>query len=258
MSQAPQAPRQLVLPIVPEGVVVPFPLVPVPPPQPSDDAVVRLHKRLASLLGEPIDLVPTSNRRNLLSWGREHGLLCIRIQRQFALADDETVLVLAAHIRHGSAQTAATIREVAQGFDLGRRPPRAPRVHAPSGRHHDLGHHLDQQNLAHFGGRFEAKIGWALRAGSMGRRTIRLGSWHAPARLIRIHPILDHKDVPDFVIGFVVFHEMLHGRFHVERSDGRRVVHGPAFRTAERAHPDFERADRWIAEHVASLLGERT
>ena len=255
MAHAPQAPRQLVLPIVREGTIVQFPLVALPAPGPDDDEIVRLHKRLAALLGEPIDLVPTDNRRNLLSWGREGGLLCIRIQHQFARAEDEMALIIAGHIRHGGLETAARIRACAEGFRL--KPPRrrVTQISPPRGRHHDLQVHLREQNLAHFDGRLDARIGWARHTSPRERRTIRLGSWNAEERLIRIHPALDGADVPPNVVAFVVFHEMLHGAFHVEKSGERRIVHGPGFRAAERAHPHFKEAEGWIQAHVGRLLG---
>jgi len=53
----------------------------------------------------------------------------------------------------------------------------------------------------------------------------------------------------------VIFHELLHAVHPPERTEGgRRRVHTRAFREAERAHPDHERAAAWRRENLDWLL----
>ncbi|MEM8960743.1 MAG: hypothetical protein AAGD38_04630, partial [Acidobacteriota bacterium] len=87
------------------------------------------------------------------------------------------------------------------------------------------------------------------------RRSIRLGSYCSERRLIRVHRVLDHHDVPAWFVAWVVFHELLHAAEPpTAGSGGRRVVHTAAFRRREQAHPDTERARRWLARHLDVLL----
>ena len=125
----------------------------------------------------------------------------------------------------------------------------------PAGRVHDLREHLREQNALWFGGRFRGRIGWAPAGRGRVRRSIRLGSWNPHHRLIRIHPVLDSRDVPSYVLAFIVFHEMLHAmdRTETERS-GRRSHHGRRFREREAEHTDRQRAESWIQENVHDLL----
>ena len=83
---------------------------------------------------------------------------------------------------------------------------------------------------------------------------MRLGSWNPDHSLIRIHPVLDSPRVPEHVVGFVVFHEMLHAMLGKEIHGQRELSHGPEFRRQERAHPDHSRAEAWIQRHLKSLL----
>ena len=48
------------------------------------------------------------------------------------------------------------------------------------------------------------------RAGQAPRRSIKLGSYSATERLIRVHPALDRPWVPRYFVSYIVYHEMLH------------------------------------------------
>ncbi len=217
--------------------------------------VEELHRRLARALGESIDLIPTDNRRTLISWRRrKSGVLRVRMQRQFAFEGDEIIHAAAELIRTGDPRARALVRGAAQRFRL--RPPRrrGPQVQTLRGRHHDLDAIVAHQNRRQFAGTFRGRIGWSRTDRGLKRRTIRLGSWSSEHRLIRIHPALDQRSVPRYVVTFVVFHEMLHAEFGSESAGGRRVVHSVAFRRREATHPDFDRARRWIDRNLPRLL----
>jgi predicted metal-dependent hydrolase len=63
---------------------------------------------------------------------------------------------------------------------------------------------------------------------------------------------LDRPDIPEFLIEYVLYHEMLHLKHQPRIVNGRRMYHTPAFRAEERRFERFEQAiallDR-IAEH---------
>ncbi len=231
-----------------------LPLEPELPPV-SHDQLEAMHRDLAQRLGEPLDLVGTENRRTLLSWRRGlDGLLRLRIHKQFSRAEEPTLDAVASYIRNGDKGAAAEIRSFAREFGLlGRKPGRA-RYGSPLGMAHDLLSYLDEQNREHFNGEFKGRIGWSRRTRSSRRKTIRLGSWSPRNKLIRIHPALDDKKVPDYVLRFVVFHEMLHAMVGVSERGKRRIYHTRDFRLREQQHPDYARAEGWIQEHLETLL----
>lgn len=98
----------------------------------------------------------------------------------------------------------------------------------------------------------ELHITWGQWPRTPPRRSLRLGSCQPP--LVRIHPVLDHPDVPSWFVGFVVFHEMLHAVHLPETREGRRILHTPSFRRAEARHPDYGRAQRFEKEQVLTWL----
>ncbi|HEY6050302.1 MAG TPA: SprT-like domain-containing protein, partial [Thermoanaerobaculia bacterium] len=85
------------------------------------------------------------------------------------------------------------------------------------------------------------------------------GVYFHEQKLIRLHPALDDERVPAHFVEMVVFHEMLHQVFPpTMEDDGRRCVHGPEFRAAERRYPGYDRARTWERGHLHLLLRQRS
>ena len=55
---------------------------------------------------------------------------------------------------------------------------------------------------------------------------------------------IDSPSVPRYLVEYVVYHEMLHIKFPVERRGQRRIVHSREFRDAEKKFPQYEAACR--------------
>jgi len=86
------------------------------------------------------------------------------------------------------------------------------------------------------------------------RKTYRvLGHHDSTHRTIIISKTLDDAKVPQYVVEYVVFHEMLHIFHPTTHRDGRRYNHTPQFRRDERKFSDYERADLWIMQNAGKL-----
>jgi hypothetical protein len=86
------------------------------------------------------------------------------------------------------------------------------------------------------------------------RKTYRiLGHHDSTHETVIVSRSLDDKKVPQFVVEYVVFHEMLHIFHPTEHRNGRRYNHTPAFRRNERKFLYFEAAESWIAQNVKHL-----
>src|SRR5262249_23445583 len=116
---------------------------------------------------------------------------------------------------------------------------------------------FDALNERYFDVAVDARITWG-KAAAIRRRSIKLGSYHANEKLIRIHPALDQSFVPAYFVEFVVFHEMLHERLGTKlRMDGRRCVHPPEFRALEARFPHAAAALKWEKDNINRLLRYR-
>ena len=116
------------------------------------------------------------------------------------------------------------------------------RILPATGAYFDLVDVFEELNLKFFFGLMaRSELGW-----SPGRSRSILGHYDAAHHTIVISRWLDGKDVPRFVVEYVMYHEMLHLRYPEERSGSRRCVHTKAFREAEEQHPQFKAANEWI------------
>lgn len=123
-------------------------------------------------------------------------------------------------------------------------PPKRVRV-LSQGRFHNLRSLFDEINSEYFEGRIASSVTWGARSGRHAVRKRTLGSYSSRTDLIRIHPVLDRKDVPVYYLKFVLYHEMLHADMGVGERNGRRTVHTKEFRRRERLFSEYDRAAAW-------------
>jgi hypothetical protein len=129
---------------------------------------------------------------------------------------------------------------IRQRIDEARRRRGRKRLLPPRGRNYDLEDIFDRLNRRFFAGRLaRPRLGWSTQRS----RSI-LGHYDSAHGVIIISRWFDSADVPRFLVEYLMFHEMLHIKYPVERDGHRRVVHSRAFREAERKFPHYERARR--------------
>ncbi|MBK8466337.1 MAG: SprT-like domain-containing protein [Chloracidobacterium sp.] len=80
-----------------------------------------------------------------------------------------------------------------------------------------------------------------------------LGHHDATHNHITISASLDSRETPQFVVEYVVFHEMLHMAHPTKHINGRRYHHTPEFRRDEQKFAHYEKAERWIEGNVRRL-----
>jgi hypothetical protein len=89
------------------------------------------------------------------------------------------------------------------------------------------------------------------------RKTHRLLGHHDSVHnTIVISKTLDSHDVPEWLVEFVLYHEMLHIKHPVQIINGRRQHHTKAFRSDEKKFPYYEQSQKWI-EHLVREQRQR-
>jgi hypothetical protein len=216
-----------------------------------------LERRLMAAFPGPVLLSITDNRHSMISHSTEKGVLHVRIHHMFLDAPsdvlDMLVLYLTRDDRIASARVGRFIEDASSR--IVRHPPRSSLD--TKGKHHDLLAVFDEVNARYFDSSVTALITWGKggKRRTRARSTIKLGSYSAAERLIRVHRALDRPWVPRYFLAFIVFHEMLHHVLPGSRSGaGRRVLHCPAFREREQAFRHFDRALDWEKRHLGRLL----
>ena len=83
------------------------------------------------------------------------------------------------------------------------------------------------------------RLGWSAQFS----RTL-LGHYDAAHHAITISRLLDSPRSARYLVEYLMFHEMLHIKYPVERRGHRRVVHSRQFREEEKRFPKYELARR--------------
>ncbi|HVB85054.1 MAG TPA: SprT-like domain-containing protein [Candidatus Dormibacteraeota bacterium] len=112
----------------------------------------------------------------------------------------------------------------------------------PSGAHHNLHEMYQQLNERYFERALPyPRLGWSKRSWRA-----QLGCFDPALNQIVINRVLDRQDVPEFVVAYVLYHEMLHQKHPVKFARCRRESHSTDFRREERQFADYARAMRFL------------
>jgi hypothetical protein len=215
-----------------------------------------LERRLQAAFAGPVHLAVTDNCHSMVSFDRCHGTVRARLHLMFLDAPAKVQEALVRYIARGDKVAS---RVVGQFIDANGHRIRATRPVltplATKGQHHDLLALFDDVNQRYFGGTVDALVAWGRAARhNKPRTTIKLGSYSAVERLVRVHPTLDRKWIPRYFLQFIIYHEVLHHVMPASRSRGRGVLHPADFRERERQFRQYERAIAWERSHIARIL----
>jgi len=116
------------------------------------------------------------------------------------------------------------------------------RMQTPEGRTYNLEEIFDDLNVRFFFGLLaRPQMSW-----SPGHARNRLGHYDPAHNAIVISRIFDHPRVPQSVLEYVVYHEMLHLKHPVKLRGSRRCVHSAEFQAEENLFPEAAEAKRFL------------
>lgn len=110
-------------------------------------------------------------------------------------------------------------------------------------------------NAEYFDGTLDLYITWFGKSNKRSRSRFTFGLYHDPLRLIKINRMLDNPTFPEYVVSYVVYHEMVH---HVCPSyfdaNGHHHIHTKEFKEMEEQFEHFDLAQKWIKQNVANFF----
>src|SRR5467141_749649 len=134
--------------------------------------------------------------------------------------------------------------QLLRASDLARRQRGRKVVSSAHGKDYDLEKIFARLNRRYFDGEMETPVlTWSQRRA----RSI-LGHHDAAHDIITISKTLDSREVPEWFVEYILFHEMLHIKHPARLVKGRRYYHTSAFRADERRFPYYDDAQRWLAK----------
>lgn len=135
--------------------------------------------------------------------------------------------------------------QLLRASDIARRQRGRKVISSASGQVYDLERIFARLNRRYFNGEISKPVlTWSKRRA----RSI-LGHHDSAHETITISKILDARDVPEWFVEYILFHEMLHIKHPARIVNGRRYYHTSAFRAEEQSFPRYQHAQEWL-DHV--------
>ena len=214
-----------------------------------------LERRLELAFGAPVQLAVTDNLRRMMSHTRVRGTRRVRVHMMFLGAPERVLQALVEYIVRGDRRASGVLGDfIATNSHRIRasRPVTGPL--RTRGACHDLAEVFASVNAQYFGGAVgDVLVTWGRHTRPLSakpRQSIKLGSYSATERLIRVHPALDRDWVPRYFLSYILFHELLH---HVIPAVPGSL-HPPELLQREREFRHYERAIAWEQKNIARLL----
>jgi predicted metal-dependent hydrolase len=119
-------------------------------------------------------------------------------------------------------------------------------ISSARGKVYDLSELFERINRRYFDDRIEKPaLTWSKR-----RAKRILGHHDAVHKTITISKALDSRDVPEWFVEYILYHEMLHIKYPAKFINGRRYYHTPAFRSEEQRYPLYQASQEWLERVV--------
>jgi hypothetical protein len=219
-----------------------------------------LERRLSLASSKPVILSVTDNCRSMISFADRGGILRARLHHMFLDAPSRVKNALVRYIAKRERDASLIVGRYIEASSHRIRAARPfLRPLQSQGEHHDVLSIFNALNHKYFGGTVDALVTWGRVGARRGeaRRTLKLGSYSAVERLIRVHPALDRVWVPRYFVSYIVYHEMLHHVIPAEVAGSRRILHPRQFHEREHLFRDYDRALAWERKHIHRLLRAR-
>jgi len=206
-----------------------------------------LRDYLEHVIGKSVSLTLTDNSTNLLSIKTKNNSVSVRMHWMFLNASNEVIREIVSFIKARRSRTPHIrkfIRENQTCLKKREQKSRRSKIRT-QGRFHDLREIFDALNNEYFRSKIPASISWSKGSARRAVRKRTLGSYSKHTNTILINSVLDRKNVPNYFIRYVVYHEMLHSTLREKMKNGKKLVHTSEFRRRERLFKDYENAMAW-------------
>lgn len=185
-----------------------------------------------------------------MSLRRKENRAIVRLHRMFLGAGADILEEIAGFIKKGKGKTPLLLAFVKENICGIRERTAGKTTIRTEGKYHSLLDIFGSLNNEYFGGRLSCLITWGAGRLRYAVRKRTLGSYSSRTNTIRINPVLDRKTTPEYFVGFVVYHEMLHADMKIETKNGRRLVHSKVFKQREKLFRHYEKAIAWEKKGV--------
>jgi hypothetical protein len=216
-----------------------------------------LQRQLELPRGSKVQLKINNNRSTMLSVRWEPDCTKVSLHRIFMEAPGNVMQQLGCYVRQEqddiSLAVKAFIEDKLQKLDYSHELDMS-KLYC-QGNIYNLQRIYNDLNNAYFRTKLKLNITWFGKTFNKNRSRLTFGLYHEPIKLIKVHRLLDSPSFPDYVVAYVVYHEMVH---HVCPSyydeNGNHRVHSKEFKEQELKFKYFDLAQKWIEDHSNYLF----
>ena len=204
--------------------------------------------------GLKLQLKINDNRSTMLSVKWDPDCTKVSLHRIFLEAPKNVMEDLACYLRKRDKMLASTVKayieEQLPALDYSHQLD-SSRLYF-QGNVYNLQQIFNRLNVDYFRNQLSLSITWFGKAAQRSRSRVVFGLYHDPLKLIKIHRLLDTPSFPDYLVDYIVYHEMVHhvcpGYFD-ER--GLHQIHSREFKERESKFRYYALAQEWIKENQA-------
>lgn len=112
----------------------------------------------------------------------------------------------------------------------------------PRGKEVDLEKVFEKVNRDYFQGQLEKpQLSWSVK-----RSYRRLGTYSAQLDQVTVSRALDNREIPAYVLEYIMYHELLHKKLGVQRANSGKRNHTKAFKALEMRFKNYEEANQYL------------
>jgi hypothetical protein len=215
-----------------------------------------LQQKLQAGLRKPVKVKINDNRSTMLSVRWDPECTKVSLHRLFLDAPRNIMDELACYVRREqgdiSHNVRAFIEEKLKLFDYSHELD-LKRLHS-QGTVYNLQKIYQNLNEKYFEGKLRLFITWFGKPQAKTRSRLTFGLYHDPLKLIKINRLLDSPSFPDYLVSYVIYHEMLHHVCPSYYENGMHRIHTREFKEREKEFEHFDLAQNWIKTHSEYLF----
>lgn len=217
----------------------------------------QFQKELEESSGMKLKLKINDNRSTMLSVRWEPDCARVSLHRMFLQAPQNVMQALACYIKKEDKIIDPNIRffieENVKKLDYSHLLDRDKLC--TQGTVYNLKKIYHELNRDYFNNKLALNITWFGKPTLRCKSHVTFGLYYDPIRLIKINRLLDSPSFPDYLVSYVVYHEMLHHvcpSYHDEK--GFHRIHTKEFKAREAKYRHFQLAQHWIKDHHENLF----
>jgi len=218
---------------------------------------VMIQEQLENSSGLKLKLKINDNRSTMLSvkWEPDHAK--VSLHRIFLQAPQNVMDALACYLKRQDKIIAPTVKAFIEdklktldySYQIDQK-----KLYS-QGNVYNLQQIYNDINDEYFNNELSLYITWFGKPNRKCRSRITFGLFHDPLKLIKVNRLLDSPSFPDYLVSYVVYHEMVH---HVcppyyDRS-GHYHIHTKEFKEREALFRYFHLAQDWIKKNKENFF----